>query len=228
RVFYSWVDIDTSGNGLVGTSELLVPNLRIASARLTDGYQTCYKLITDTDLLWDGRILWPTMAPVVLEKWDQYHLPIVFAEMLQNDPLQQTGFRYLGNSALIFESDYEDPANLTLAYDGPCYINPGVGTPQPEWISFTGSHPNPFREHTSFDFVLHTSAHVQLSLFDLQGRKLVDVASGDYLAGTHSAFFDRTAHGGTALPDGIYLVRFTAISNDGQEYAVTRRVAAVR
>ena len=134
HVFYSWVDSDTavvtgSMNGIgFGESSNLAPNLRIAGKRISDGFVSCPKWITNGDLIWEGRALFPTMAPEVLTDNSglqaTYKLPIVSVEMITNDQGQPCQFWYFGNDATLTESDFWGEAEWVNTDD--CFNNPTV------------------------------------------------------------------------------------------------------
>lgn len=134
-IFYSWLDSDTaqftgnmSGIGF-GVSDNLAPNLRIAGLRLADGFSTCIHLITDGDLIWEGRALSMQLAPEVFVNGSgpaaSYNLPIVGIEMLNNDPSSSCLYHYFGNDAMLTEGDFAYPPGSTVFWLG-CGINPSL------------------------------------------------------------------------------------------------------
>lgn len=135
HIFYSWVDSDTavvtgSMNGIgFGESDQLAPNLRIAGKRISDGYVSCPKWITNGDLIWEGRALFPTMAPEALTDNSglqaEYKLPIVALDMIINDQWSPCQFWYFGNDATLLESEFYGMPSWINTDD--CFINPTVG-----------------------------------------------------------------------------------------------------
>ncbi|MEM6271701.1 MAG: T9SS type A sorting domain-containing protein [Bacteroidota bacterium] len=132
-IFYTWVDSDTSQftgsmNGIgFGEFSNLAPNLRYSGYRVSDGFITCYRALTDGDLVWEGRILFPTMAPEVLSSPSGggtcFQLPVVFAELLQQtitDPIQ---YHYLGNDAAFSSADFQNPTAVDLSWGQTCTLN---------------------------------------------------------------------------------------------------------
>jgi hypothetical protein len=123
-IFYSWVDSDTSvvtgnqsGVGF-GESQNLAPNLRAAGLRVATGERTYPKLITDGDIIWEGRALFPTMAPTVRSTGNScFQLPIVMAEMPNSEPTDPANFYYFGNDVNFCGNEFCDPASLTLSWD---------------------------------------------------------------------------------------------------------------
>lgn len=223
RVFYSWVDMDTAG--LFGTADLLLPNLRIAATRITDGYQTCWKMITDGDFAWEGAMLAPTMAPTIVDYGTTKALPIVGAQLVNNDPLQETAFHYFGDAALIFESEFQDPANLNLAFDviasnGGCNIVGVDDRPLPtELLRVEEVWPNPTSNELNIRYTLGEYAHVEAAIYDLHGKKVSAIFEGEQGPGLLSI----QGNPALSLPAGLYIIKMEATTPEGQSSAFSRR-----
>lgn len=207
RIFFSWVDSDTTVIGF-GESANLAPNLRIASKRITDNTQTCWKRISDGDAIWDGKILFPQMAPEVITaaSGNRHYLPIVYFEMLNNDQLGATQFQYIGNDAQILESEYVDPTTLNLAFNSPsCYpVFTGTNPIDQAQVSLT-SFPNPTSGDATVRIDLVNNTNIDLDLVNMMGRKVMDVAAGSFNAGRHDL------HLNTAdLANGVYFYTLRA------------------
>jgi len=65
--------------------------------------------------------------------------------------------------------------------------------------------PNPFNPTTSIYFALPKASHVQLSVFDLQGRLVTDLINGTRQAGFHEITFDASG-----LSSGMYFYKIQA------------------
>jgi hypothetical protein len=63
--------------------------------------------------------------------------------------------------------------------------------------------PNPFNATTEFRFTLNIAALVELLIFDIMGRRVTELAHGEFDSGSHLLTFD-----GTNLATGIYFARF--------------------
>jgi hypothetical protein len=83
--------------------------------------------------------------------------------------------------------------------------------------------PNPARDRVSFSFSLAREADIALSVFDLTGRKVVDLASGRTSAGLHPSQWDFRDASGRDVPVGFYLVKLRV-----GDSVVTRSVIRVR
>lgn len=69
----------------------------------------------------------------------------------------------------------------------------------PRAFTLDQNYPNPFNPSTTIRFTLNHAAHARLGVFDLLGRRVLEVADGMYPAGSHEVSFD-----GTGLRTGVY------------------------
>jgi flagellar hook assembly protein FlgD len=67
--------------------------------------------------------------------------------------------------------------------------------------------PNPFQGATSVRFGLARASNVRLELFDLAGRRVRTLASGELAAGPHAISRDGRDEHGATLAAGVYFVR---------------------
>lgn len=125
KIFYSWVDSDTTVTGY-GNNVNSEPNLRIAGRRISDGFMTCPKWITLGDATWDGEMLFPTMAPDVLTAsgGTSYKLPIVSLDMLIDDQNAPCQFWYWGNEATLDDTDFLTPASNLITDNCSLIVGP--------------------------------------------------------------------------------------------------------
>jgi hypothetical protein len=83
--------------------------------------------------------------------------------------------------------------------------------------------PNPFRGSTRIPFSLRHSTHVDLTVFDLSGRRVRGLLDADLSAGDHDRVWDGRDDSGMPVATGIYFARLTA---DGDQ--VWQRLARIR
>ena len=86
----------------------------------------------------------------------------------------------------------------------------GSNKPDPAPIGFVGNTPNPFNPTTSIAFELGSAGHVRLEVFDLRGRRVRSLVSGEMAAGRHEVVWRGCDDNGRPVSSGIYFSRLTA------------------
>ena len=84
------------------------------------------------------------------------------------------------------------------------------------------NYPNPARDGTVIKFTLAARAEVELTVYDLSGRRVATVAKDSRDAGVYEHRYDLTDDGGKPLPAGVYLYRLTA----GADVATRKMIVA--
>jgi len=79
----------------------------------------------------------------------------------------------------------------------------------PSEVSFAMPRPNPTVERSLMSFALPRDAKVSLAIFDVTGRRMVDLATGQYPAGVHAITWNLRSREGTRVPGGIYFARLS-------------------
>lgn len=210
EIYYAWVDSDTMQTGF-GNADQLAPNLRIAGRRPYQNMQTYPRLVTDGDLVWEGRALWPTLAPIVLNDGSCRQLPIVVAELLNNDGYSTTQFHYFGTEAVLCGLDFCDAEQMDLSWPNivsgggiPCIT---TRTEQPDGapVVLHPSYPNPAVDAAIILFELDAPGTARLALHTLHGQELGTLAEAAYPAGAHRIDLDTRG-----LAAGIYFITLQA------------------
>ncbi len=70
--------------------------------------------------------------------------------------------------------------------------------------------PNPFNPSTTVGFSLAAATNVELSVYDVNGRLITKLASGEFPAGSHAAVWDGRDETGRETASGIYFYSLTA------------------
>jgi hypothetical protein len=98
-----------------------------------------------------------------------------------------------------------------------CHFNPAIieigdpATAVPDRLAFSlRIRPNPFNPRTTIQFVLPSTGHVLLAIYDLAGRLVRVLVEGEIPAGSHEAVWDGRDASGRAAPSGSYLARLVA------------------
>lgn len=127
---------------------------------------------------------------------------------VKNDTLVlwDTYGRESGNYALqvtLFHS-FGEPISMVSRARLEDHFTPVNSQDKTEIFSFDlfQNYPNPFNASTKFVFTLDKFSFVSLDLFDIQGRKVDNLAIGNFNAGKHS--IDYLAN---SLPSGVYFYR---------------------
>ena len=93
-----------------------------------------------------------------------------------------------------------------VAYRLPRVLAAGDGaTP----LAFSGPWPNPALQSAHFAFALPEAAHIEVDAFDITGRRVRSIASGDREAGRGDLTWDLRDGAGRRVEPGIYLVHMT-------------------
>jgi hypothetical protein len=92
-------------------------------------------------------------------------------------------------------------------------IDPRTGsvnkTVTPESYSLS-SYPNPFNPGTVVHYEIPQACHVKLQVYDISGRKVVQLASGYHRAGTHTVSWNAKNEMGQQIASEIYLLHLQA------------------
>jgi len=160
----------------------------------------------DASMRWTFNVSSETAGSVDVRFPDLGEVPEGYAVTLQ-DPA--TGHR----------QNLRINANYTVA-------SPGAGIPRalelevnpnsfadetlPTELKLHPAFPNPFSGATTIQYSLPEATDVKLEIFDMLGRLVATVDSGEKAAGSHIRIWDgRSSHGQNVAP-GVYIARFSA------------------
>ncbi|HHF57841.1 MAG TPA: T9SS type A sorting domain-containing protein [candidate division WOR-3 bacterium] len=93
----------------------------------------------------------------------------------------------------------------------------------PRRFELFAPYPNPLRGEAHVKFALPRRTKVELSVYDIQGRRVKVLAHGVYEAGYHVVRFDGRDSRGRRLSQGVYFLRLMA-----GDYRRTRKMVLVR
>lgn len=80
----------------------------------------------------------------------------------------------------------------------------------PRGFELKQNHPNPFNPNTRISFTIPEAEHVQLQIFNVNGRKVRTLVDGSLEAGEHTYEWDSTDDAGRKVATGVYFYRLTA------------------
>ena len=116
------------------------------------------------------------------------------------------------NVVFILEDFFGEPYSSVSAVEVP------VGRAQ-----LLGNTPNPFNPSTEIKFSLPARGDVEITVYDIAGRKVRNLQSGEFPAGVNSVRWDGTSDNGNSVSSGTYLVRLS-----GKGFADTRSMMLVK
>ncbi len=126
-----------------------------------------------------------------------------FVASYPNDPLAQ-----MGRVLLEIESQRSSGINKPSG-DSPEKLA-GVRSSIPTSFELHQNYPNPFNPTTTINFDLPEPSRVSLIVYDVLGRKVVELANDLYETGYHSAEWNASG-----VASGVYFARFTATDMNG-------------
>ncbi len=95
---------------------------------------------------------------------------------------------------------------LFASYDGT--IETAVPATSASLFQVSNSYPNPFNPSTTIAFTLERSEHVSFKVFDVSGRKVIDLLDEVRGPGTWMARWDGRGPNGVPVSSGTYFYRF--------------------
>lgn len=80
----------------------------------------------------------------------------------------------------------------------------------PATFALSRNYPNPFNPVTHFTVDLPKATEVEIAIYDLLGRKIASLLSGDQAAGQYLLEWDGRDDNGVVVPTGMYFVRVSS------------------
>lgn len=138
----------------------------------------------------------PAYTGEPIKKWTRFEIPLPYVSNVQPD-----------SALILFRATSKDKPTVStvlsldaLAFEG-VYTGSGTSTQSPELIEL---YPNPLEQGSgSLHFFIHDPQKVSISVYDIQGRELLQYKARHFEAGMQEQKIQPDA----ALPAGIYLLR---------------------
>ncbi len=108
----------------------------------------------------------------------------------------------------------------------PTAVDPGAAT-SIGMVDYAGAWPNPTASRTSFAFSLPAAARVELTVYDVRGRRVRNLLRGEQAAGAHAIDWDARDQDGRPVATGAYLGRLT-VTRGGLSETSTRVISVLR
>lgn len=98
-------------------------------------------------------------------------------------------------------------------------------TTQPITFGLDQNFPNPVDAHTAIGYAIPAAAHVSLDVFDVAGKRVARLVSGDQDPGRYVARWNRAGDDGHRVRAGVYYYRLTTYYRAGGRWSATRKIA---
>lgn len=150
-------------------------------------------------------------APITYTEWGRVHQRVITTEWQQitfefTTPAGATEGRAPIHLSESMNSTY---LPITLYFDNLQITNATVDVEnendKPLTYELYQNYPNPFNPLTTIEFALPVSGKVRLSLYDILGRQVREIASGFFNAGKHKVKLDASN-----LSSGVYYYKLEA------------------
>ncbi len=105
----------------------------------------------------------------------------------------------------------------------PLSVDQVVDAGLPDSPYLAQNYPNPFNGTSNIEFEIPAVSEVSLAIFDLLGREVAVLVSGDLQPGVYRRRWESSD-----LPSGTYFYRLSVAQADGEAYSQTRRMILIR
>jgi hypothetical protein len=128
--------------------------------------------------------------------------------------------RILGvHAGSLFVGGRFNNAGQKPAYYLARWTDPSVGVPEAPEVRLGGVYPNPFNQRVNFSYELPLPGSYRLVVYDVQGRRIKNLAQGFMGAGSYQQYWDGTNERGVQTSPGVYFMELT-----GPRDSVTHKV----
>jgi M6 family metalloprotease-like protein len=142
-------------------------------------------------------------------------------------------FQPSGSSSVVLDVVYTDgnAAPYHVANEGPS-IGTGfrgggqgamVDRPSPKIFMLGSPFPSPFAEEAVIRYQVPRSAAVSITVYDVAGRFVREIASGQHKPGSYSVIWPGEDSSGKSVSSGVYFVRM-----ESSEFSATRKAILLR
>ena len=131
-------------------------------------------------------------------------------------------------AVLIIESDDPDEETLEIPIFGVSLGTADDRTALPAEFAIVGVHPNPFNSQTIISYSLPQSGHVSVKVYDVQGRQVCELVSGQQNAGWHKITWNGSEAKGLAVSSGVYFYKIEFDSDQEGTANLKRRMVLIK
>ena len=119
------------------------------------------------------------------------------------------------DSGITPSTECSDSFSFSLYYEGTNDVGDDI---IPDYYDLSESYPNPFNPITHIDYALPESDFITLAVYDINGKLIEVLDSGNKLAGYYTISWNATY-----IPSGTYFIRLSS-----QKYSATRKVLLIK
>ncbi len=85
-------------------------------------------------------------------------------------------------------------------------------------VAIRAVFPNPVRSSATICYSVAETGEYDLEIYDITGRRITTLNSGNIESGNHTAVWDASSNSGSVIPNGVFFVRLhgcgeTAVQN---------------
>jgi regulation of enolase protein 1 (concanavalin A-like superfamily) len=107
---------------------------------------------------------------------------------------------------------HNDGSLCEARFENVALIHAGAGVPEtgsalPSSLTLHSAYPNPFNPSTMITFALPSDAHVDVSIYNLLGKKIRTLNKTRMEAGTHRILWNARNEGGNMVATGLYVCK---------------------
>ena len=148
--------------------------------------------------------------------WNTYSISIDITPALVGQLVQ---FGY-ANTATLYASSGVLYDNIVWSITATLGVD---GKPRANAVELRTAAPNPFARSTRIDYSLAQRGTAEIGIFDIAGRQVATLFSGEAEAGPHSATWDGRTSNGQLAPTGVYeCVLNTAAGRQSRRLVLSR------
>lgn len=158
KIFYLWVDTDSTANGWApipsfpGGNNMtnFSPDLRMRAFDVTTNQLTSVEIVTEGDLNWGGLVLLPKVSPISHDLGNgNFQIPTVIANIDGGSALQTTSYHYISDVGIDLTTASEAPIYFYNCKENPFantinQITPDCGSSNGEISLSTGGGIGPY------------------------------------------------------------------------------------
>jgi hypothetical protein len=168
----------------------------------TNGYAATFRIQVTTDSTFNSNTI-DTIKPNI----QGYHCP----DILQLNTYYWWRVKFFN---ILGESPWSAIFKFKTRIIGISQINSDV----PKFFKLYDNYPNPFNPVTKIHFDLPYKDFINLSIYDITGRKIAELANQLFNAGTYEVSWN-----GSNIASGIYFYKFTT-----NNFSETKRMALIK